>query len=293
MDRVLRRRRWIVHKKLKGWRSQDIANHLGISKSSVMRWWRAYNTGGWSALEIKSRRPYTIHKTDKQTAKLVIKLREKHDWGPCKIEGYLRQVKPKGIKLVGHNTIYRILCSNNLNNALDKPRKTWGKKRFSRLIPNALWQADWKLDEEDRWMVTYLDDYSRYIVGSTKVDNPTTENALKLLEKSIKQNGLPEQILTDRGIQFYYTDKTGKKKVDSEFTQWCSANDIQHIVASVRRPTTIGKIEAYHKAYVMEAHRFNSYRKWINYWNNKRPHQGIDYYYPADLYFNRVSYVPG
>jgi len=80
---------------------------------------------------------------------------------------------------------------------------------------------------------------------------------------------------------------------DSEFTQWCSANDIQHIVASVRRPTTIGKVEAYHKAYAMEAHKFSSYNKWVNYWNNKRPHQGISYYYPSDLYFNKVSYHPG
>jgi transposase InsO family protein len=289
----LKRRRWIVHKKLQGWKSQDIANHLGVSKSSVMRWWRAYNAKGWNALEIKSHKPHTIHRTDEQTIKLVCKLRERHGWGPCKIEGYLRQAKLKDITLIRHNTIYRILCSNNLNNSLDKPRKTWGKKRFSRLIPNALWQADWKLDEHDRWMITYLDDYSRYIVGSKKVDDATTENALKMLEKSARKHGLPEQILTDRGVQFYCVDKKGKKSAESEFTQWCTANDIQHIVASKRRPTTIGKVEAYHKAYVMEAYRFSTYDAWVRYWNNRRPHQGIGYYYPSDLYFERVSYLPG
>jgi hypothetical protein len=39
----------------------------------------------------------------------------------------------------------------------------------------------------------------------------------------------------------------------SAFTEFCTRNSIEHIVASVRRPSTIGKIEAFHKAYTIEA----------------------------------------
>ena len=67
----------------------------------------------------------------------------------------------------------------------------------------------------------------------------------------MRQYGKPDQILTDRGTQFYPA-RGGR----SEFTEFCSGNGIEHIVASVRRPSTIGKIEAFHKAYVCESWMF-------------------------------------
>jgi len=96
----------------------------------------------------------------------------------------------------------------------------------------------------------------------------------------MKTYGKPRQILTDRGIEFYPT-----KGETSAFTEFCSGNGIKHIVASVRRPSTIGKIEAFHKAYENEAWMFDSHRGFIRYWNYERPHQGIGYLYPADVYF--------
>lgn len=71
----------------------------------------------------------------------------------------------------------------------------------------------------------------------------------------------------------------------SEFTEFCSANGIEHIVASVRRPSTVGKIEAFHKAYVCESSMFPNHESFVSYWNYERPHQGIGYLYPADVYF--------
>jgi transposase InsO family protein len=70
-------------------------------------------------------------------------------------------------------------------------------------------------------MITYLDDYSRYIIGSKKAYDPTTENALRVLEKSVKKHGLPEQILTDRGTQFYAEHRKNEKPKTNEFTLWC------------------------------------------------------------------------
>ena len=66
---------------------------------------------------------------------------------------------------------------------------------------------------------------------------------------------------------------------------WDDRNGIEHIVASVRRPSTIGKIEAFHKAYAYEAWMYPSHQSFVTYWNYERPHQGIGYLYPADVYF--------
>jgi len=68
------------------------------------------------------------------------------------------------------------------------------------------------------------------------------------------------------------------------FTEFCSGNGIEHIVASVRRPSTIGKIEAFHKANVCESWMFPTHESFVSYWNYERPHRGIGYLYPADVY---------
>jgi transposase len=47
LDRELRRRRWIVRRKLDGWNNKVIASHLKISERTVIRWWVAYQWHGW------------------------------------------------------------------------------------------------------------------------------------------------------------------------------------------------------------------------------------------------------
>jgi len=285
MDRELKRRRWIVHKKLQGWKEKDIAKHLGISTRTIRRWWKAYRRYGWKGLAPMSRRPHTIHRKDQNAVKQAIVLREKYGWGPGKIAAYLRRMDIN----IGHSTVYRHLREAGMNNPLDKPRKTWGKKRFERSRSNCLWQGDFKLAEDDNWMLTYLDDHSRFVLGSEKFYDPTSENVLWLLEECISYYGKPKQILTDRGTQFYPSRKKTKGETLSRFTRHCQKLGIKHIVASKRRPTTIGKVEAFHKAYVFEAWRFDALSRFVYYWNYERPHQGIKYMYPAEIYYNRTD----
>ncbi len=166
-----------------------------------------------------------------------------------------------------------------MNNPIEAPRRVWGKRRFERPYSNNLWQADFKMTENDEWMISYLDDHSRFVPGSKIHHNPTAEHAIHLLETSITKYGKPDQFLTDRGTQFYPA-----RGGASEFTEFCSGKGIEHIVASVRRPSTIGKIEAFHKAYKYESWMFLHHQQFVNYWNYERPHQGISYLYPADVY---------
>ena len=98
--------------------------------------------------------------------------------------------------------------------------------------------------DDDWWMISFQDDHSRFITGSSKVWDPTGENAVQLLKKSVKRFGVPVQALTDRGTQF-----TPARGDTSTFSRYCTSLGIEHITASKRRPTTIGKIEAFRKAY--------------------------------------------
>jgi transposase InsO family protein len=254
-----------------------------VSEKTVDRWWGLYRKEGWEGLHVKSRKPHTIYRTPEGTVEAVLELRRTRNWGPCKIEGYLRNYGI-GVAPISHRTIYKILVQTGLNNPIEAPRKTWGRRRFERPYSNNLWQSDYKMTETDEWMISYLDDHSRYVPGSEIHYNPTGEHAIHLLEDCIHQYGKPDQILTDQGTQYH------PARGDlSAFTEFCSGNGIEHIMASIRRPSTIGKIEAFHKAYDAEAWMFKTHQEFIHYWNYQRPHQGIGYLYPADMYFRDLK----
>lgn len=268
MERNIQRlKRWCIRKKEKGWKVSDICAHARIPRRTFYNWWIAYQDHGLGGLEPRSRRPHTIHRTPNDVVNSIIDIRKQHGWGPNKIEAWLRREQI----IISHTTIHKIICANGLNNPIDKPRKTWGKIRFVRNKPNDLWQCDLKLTEDDEWMITYLDDYSRYIVGSGIYHDPKSAYVIDLLIQCIDEYSKPKQILTDQGIQF-----VSARGGISAFAQFCTDNDIQHIVASKRRPTTIGKVESWHRAYEYE--RRVCHKEFVRYWNYERPHQGIGYY---------------
>jgi transposase InsO family protein len=265
---------------LEGWKIKGIADALLISEKTVDRWLCMYGRERCEGLRVKSRRPHRYCKTSQSTVNLVLELRRRKHWGPNKIEGYLRNYEVEGVTPVSHETIHRILIEAGLNNPITAPRRVWGKRGFEREHSNSLWRADFKFTERDERMISYLDDHSRFIPGSRIHHDQTAEHAIQLLEESVKRYGKPEQTLSDRGSQFYPA-----RGGVSEFTEFCTGNGIEHIVASVRRPSTIGKIEAFRKAYVYESWMFPTHNSFVSCWNYERPHRGIGYLFPADVYF--------
>jgi transposase InsO family protein len=102
-----------------------------------------------------------------------------------------------------------------------------------------------------------------------------------LLDRAFKRFGVPVQVLTDQGTQF-------KPAIGdlSAFDIHCYELGIEYICASVRRPTACGKIEAFHKAYEVVSHLFREHWSFIRYYNYTRPHEGLKYLIPAEIYLN-------
>jgi len=278
------RRVKLIKAHLRGASVSWICSKYGVSRKTFYYHLQNFNKDGWSGLKRKSRRPHTICRTPPETVDYIRVLREFRGWGPTRIEGHLRKQKPEGVKAVGHNTIYRILCEAGLNKPLTKPRRAVGKTRFERSRPNQLWQADWKLTRDDEWMITFLDDCSRFIPGSRIHDHATAENTVNLFRRCVKAYGTPEQVLTDQGVQFHTLQEDGV----TQFDKFCRKKSIQHILAGKRRPTTIGKVERFHRSYEEEAWRYPSHQDYIHHYNHERPHQALDYLTPADIYFKQL-----
>ena len=129
---------------------------------------------------------------------------------------------------IDNNQAYQIICEAGLNHPITEPRKTWGTKRFQREHNNSLWQADFKLCNDDKWMISYQDDHSRFITGSVKIYSPTGENAMLLLDRAVRRFGVPKQILTDQGTQF----KPARGET-SAFDLHCDELGIEHIAQAL------------------------------------------------------------
>ncbi len=286
---IIQVREYAVKRYKEGWSRYRIANHLCLPLSTVYSWIDKYSNCNKD--EMVNRITRVKMPIDEKTRKFVIGLRNKWNWGPTRIEKHIRLTEPEGIHPIGHNKIHELLVKEGLNMPLDFVRKTWGTKRFERDHSNTMWQTDFKLLDNDNWTCTFLDDHSRFVVGGKEVDDaPTTNLALEVLEKAGKKFGFPEQILTDQGTQFYNVPVQGWKQEASRFTKALKELNIQHIVASKRRPTTTGKIESFHRYLQYEAPTLGmNYLRFIGYWNNQRPHSALQYKYPKDIYFRDMK----
>ena len=147
---------------------------------------------------------------------------------------------------ISHNTIHSILKDEEL--AENHPKKTKQRKwvRYERRFSNSLWHTDYKQLDDGRWFIAYQDDASRFIVAYGVFENATMQNALKVLDKAIRNYGKPAQILTDHGSQFYSNEKDNAKRGVAVFEAKLVELGIKQVMARIRHPQTNGKLERFH-----------------------------------------------
>jgi transposase InsO family protein len=280
---ILKLKQWCIRKHGAGVPVSQICASAQIPRRTFYDWLSRYRQDGLEGLEPKSRRPHTIHRTAAMTVGLVIKVRRETGWCPHKIAGYLRT---QGIP-VGHMTVYRILCSSSLNRPLQKPRVRRRYVRWERESSNSLWQCDLKL-VDDRWLITILDDHSRFVTGSRIFHEGTAENVVWLFDRALHEYSKPREVLTDHGSVFWSV-----RRGESRFEAYCQEQGVKHILGGIGKPTTQGKIERWFRTYDMEHERFPLHWKFIQYYNYQRPHMALDYKTPAEVYFRDVQHVLG
>jgi transposase InsO family protein len=173
-------------------------------------------------------------------------------------------------------------------------------KSFERSKPNQLWQSDlftFVLKRENRrlYMVVFLDDYSRFVVGQGIFATPSGAGVREVLETAIRNFGAPEEVLTDQGPQYH----TWRGK--SAFRKTLEKLGIRHLVARARHPQTLGKTERFWQTLwreciqtaiftdVEDARRRVGH--FVDHYNFQRTHQGIAGLVPADRFFSAAAEV--
>jgi len=64
---------------------------------------------------------------------------------------------------------------------------------------------------------------------------------------------------------------------------------MEHVMGAIGKPTTLGKIERWHRTYDVERPSFKTHRQFIKYYNNKRVHISLNYVTSRQVYTGRRS----
>jgi transposase InsO family protein len=277
----------------------DFADLVGLSKHTLYAWKKKFDTQGPAGLLDQPRGGPSGSRLPDLTRRTILMLKETHpDWGCQRISDMLLRgpalpASAAAVALVLHEAGYQ------MEEVPTRPHPD-KVRRFERAQPNQLWQTDlftFILKRQNRrvYLVAFMDDHSRFLVGYGLHASQSSALVLEVLRAALTSYGPPQEILTDNGSQ--YVTWRGK----SAFSKELDKRGIQQVVAAPRHPQTLGKIERFWGTLWRECvsgavflDLGDAQRRiglFIDHYNFQRPHQGIDGLVPADRFFGAAPEV--
>ncbi len=216
----------------------DFAALVGISKHTLYAWKKKFEAEGPAGLMDKPKGGPRGSHLPELTKRTILMLKEANpEWGCQRISDMLVRgpalpASASAMAKVLHEAGYV------MDEVATKPHPQ-RETRFERAKPNSLWQTDlftFILKRQNRrvYLVAFMDDHSRFIVGYGLHVSQSSALVIEVLRASLTAYGAPEEILTDNGSQ--YVTWRGK----SAFSRELEKRGIKQIVAAPRRPQTLG-----------------------------------------------------
>ena len=269
-----------------------LSKEVGASKDVIRRWAKAYEERGEAGLRKGVVPAGSRRKLPGPVREKIVEIKKREPFFGVKRISHL--LKRAFFLSASPETVRRTLRAESLivpsrkkhQHNITRPRF------FERSTPNQLWQSDiftFRLGGRYAYLIGFIDDYSRHMVGLELYRSQTADQVLEVYRRAVGEYGVPKEMLTDRGRQ--YTTWRGTTKFERELGK----DRVKHIKSQAHHPMTLGKIERFWKTIYEEflvRAQFGSFdeareriRQWVQYYNHKRPHQGIGGLCPADRYF--------
>ncbi len=282
-----------------GWSQAEVARQFRVSRATVSKYVRRYRTQGEPGLVDRSSRPNRSPKqTSPRLVKVICKLRHKRSWGPHRIGWQLK---------IPRSTIYAVLKRAGINRLAWMHRTTREIVRYEHASPGDMIHLDVKklgripdgggkrfapgFNETQSgpkskrhskgidYMHVAIDDHSRvaYVEALPDEKGVTTAEFLERALDFYRAKGvMVKRILTDNGGNY-------RSHVFADVAR-------SHAIGLKRtrpyRPQTNGKAErfirtlqqewAYSRPFNSNQQRLNALHCFLNYYNRRRPHGGID-----------------
>lgn len=283
----------------------ELARSHPISRSWLFRLLARYRSGGYPALEPRSRRPNrSPRQTTGEVQQAILELRRGLgdaglDAGPQTIAHHLRL---RFGSTPSRATIWRILKANGLITPQPhkRPKSSW--IRFQAELPNEMWQADsthWLLaDNSDVEVLNLIDDHSRFCLASVALRTVKAPDVLQTFYLAAESYGYPAKFLSDNAAVFSGTPRKGRVALESELDRL----GIQSKHSTPYHPQTCGKVERFHqtlKRYLQRqapaenlAHLQLQLDAFRLYYNQQRPHRSVDGRTPFQAFQARLKAGP-
>ena len=269
-----------------------LSKEVGASKDVIRRWVKAYQERGEAGLRNRMVSPGSRRKLPGPVREKIVEIKKREPlFGVKRISHILKRVF---FLSASPETVRRTLRAESLIvPSKKKPQSNITRPRFfERSTPNQLWQGDiftFRLGGRYAYLIGFIVDYSRHLVGLELYRSQTAEQVMEVYRRVVGEYGVPKEMLTDRGRQ--YTNWRGSTRFERELRK----DRVRHIKSQAHHPMTLGKMERFWKTIYEEflvRAQFGSFeeareriRHWVQYYNHKRPHQGIGGLCPADRYF--------
>jgi len=209
----------------------------------------------------------------------------------------LRIVDTEGL-YISESTVFRTLKREGLIKPAEIVGFKAGKEYHRKTKrPNELWATDCSHIKVIDWgwyyLVTVMDDYSRFILAWELKSDMASSSLIDVVQKAVEATGMTDVPVEDRTMLL---SDNGPGYISRQFGDYLRLVGIRHILASPYHPQTNGKIERYHRTikgelilmpYEMPGELEEAIRKFIEYYNYRRYHEGLGNVTPYDVYIGR------
>jgi transposase InsO family protein len=295
---------------LKDWLTQEysiteLGDCYGISRKTIYKWLERYHEEGLKGLGELGRAPlHHPNATPAEVAAMIIRAKlAKQKWGPKKLLARLESEHPQ-MRWPALSTASEILRRQGLVKQRRKRNHTppYSEPFLGCHQPNAVWSADYKGqfrlgNGRLCYPLTISDNYSRYLLGCWALERPSYNHTQPWFEWSFREYGLPESIRTDNGTPFASVAPGGL----SRLSVWFIKLGIIPERIQPGQPQQNGRHERMHRTLKEEAvapPRDNTrqqqrvFNRFVNKFNNERPHEALGQRTPASLYKHSLKEYP-
>lgn len=275
----------------------EASRKAGVTWKTMKSWIRRYNKSGVNGLVNKPRGG--LNPVSEDVKKLIVDLKvENRSRSARKIRDLLQERYEASVH---RQTVWSVLKAAGEHKRVKQKFKVYHD--FERSKPNSLWQVDFMdgIIIEDVglvYLLVFIDDHSRKIVGGRFFKEMTSQHVLETLWMAITKYGMPSQIYSDQGKQF----KSHLGKGFTRFEKICKRLGIGTIFASVRYPEGKGKIErlfGFIQDDFLPEYRFKDledinqkFDGWNVWYDEKHEHSSLNGHSPNSRYKNFSPRMP-
>jgi putative transposase len=287
-----------VARLLEGEKMAVLCREFDIARKTGYKIFQRYKDSGTRGFDDRSRRPYRhANRLPFQIEALIVQIRKEHPtWGAPKIREKLRRLHNE-VQLPAISTVHAVLDRNGLvDSGRNRARyRAEGTTLSLATRPNELWCADYKgefmlADRRYCYPLTITDYSSRYLLCCDALESTKEMYAFTAFERTFKDFGLPLGIRTDNGVPF--ASRSAFFGL-SKLSVWWLRLGIQIERIKPGHPTQNGRHERMHLTLKKEAtkppaknflQQQSKFDRFINVFNQDRPHQALAMKYPGELY---------